>query len=43
MPHEHLFLSRYTAMERGGIEKVLRYLEDYLPATFSDPDKNMED
>ena len=34
---------RYTTMGRGGIEKVLNYLEDYLPAIFSHPDKTMED
>ena len=27
---------------RGGIEKVLKYLADYLPATFSHPQKTME-
>ena len=41
-PHEHLFLSRHTATRRGGIEKVLEYLFDYLPVTFSHPDKSME-
>ena len=30
-------------MGRGGIEKVLEYLTNYLPATFSHPDKTMED
>ena len=30
-------------MGRGGIEKVLQYLGDYLPAMFSHPDKTMED
>ena len=30
-------------MGRGGIEKVLKYLTDYLPATFTHPDKTMED
>ena len=30
-------------MGRGGIEKVLAYLTDYLPATFNHPDKSMED
>ena len=30
-------------MRRGGIEKVLQYLKDYLPATFSHPNKTMED
>ena len=28
---------------RGGIEKVLQYLEDCLPATFNHPLKTMED
>ena len=42
-PHEHLFLSRHIAMGRGGIEKVLEYLSDYLPATFMHPDKSMDD
>ena len=40
-PHKCLFLSRHTAMGRGEIEKVLEYLTDYLPATFSHPDKTM--
>ena len=30
-------------MGRGGIEKVLEYLEDYLPAPFTHPLKTMED
>ena len=30
-------------MERGGIEKVVHYLDDHLPATFSQPLKTMED
>ena len=30
-------------MGREGIEKVLEYLTDYLPATFNHPDKSMED
>ena len=30
-------------MGRGGIEKVLEYLTNYLPATFTHPDKTMED
>ena len=30
-------------MGRGGIEKVLKYLTDYLPVTFSYSDKTMED
>ena len=42
-PHEHLFLSRHIAMGRGGIEKVIEYLQDYLPATFTHPLKTMED
>ena len=42
-PHEHLFLSRHIAMGRGGIEKVIKYLQDYLPATFTHPLKTMED
>ena len=29
-------------MERDGMEKVLHYLEDNLPATFSHPLKTME-
>ena len=42
-PHEQLFLLRHVAMGRGGIEKVLHYLDDYLPAKFSHPSKTMED
>ena len=42
-PHEYLFLSWHTAMERGGIEKVLEYLADYLPATFNHTDKMIDD
>ena len=42
-PHERLFLSRHIAMGRGGIEKVLHYLDYHLPATFSHPSKTMED
>ena len=42
-PHEHLFLSRHIAMGRGGIEKVLLYLEDYLPAMLTHPSRMMED
>ena len=42
-PHEQLFLLRHIAMGRGGTEKVLHYLDDHLPATFSHPDKTMED
>ena len=30
-------------MGREGIEKVLQYLEDYLPAMFNHPAKSMED
>ena len=30
-------------MGRGGIEKVLHYLDDHLPATFNHPTKTMED
>ena len=30
-------------MGRGGIEKVLHYLDDHLPAMFSHPCKTMED
>ena len=30
-------------MGKGGIEKVLEYLTNYLPAMFSHPDKTMED
>ena len=39
-PHECL---RHTAMGRGGLEKVFEYLTDYLPITFNQPDKTMED
>ena len=42
-PHEQLFLSRHIAIGRGGIEKVLHYLDDHLPATFSHPSKTMKD
>ena len=42
-PHERLFLSRHIAMGREGMEKVLHYLEDNLPAMFSHPLKTMED
>ena len=41
--HESLFLSTHIAMGREGMEKVLHYLEDNLPATFSHPLKTMED
>ena len=30
-------------MGRGGIEKVLHYLDDHFPATFTHPTKTMED
>ena len=30
-------------MGRGGMEKVVHYLDDHLPATFSHPLKTMED
>ena len=30
-------------MGRGGMEKVVNYLDDHLPATFSHPLKTMED
>ena len=30
-------------MARGGMEKVVHYLDDHLPATFSHPLKTMED
>ena len=42
-PHELLFFLRHTAMGRGGMEKVVHYLDDHLPATFSHPLKTMED
>ena len=42
-PNERLFLLRHIVMRRGGIEKVLHYLDDHLPATFSHPSKIMED
>ena len=42
-PHKHLFFSRHIAMEREGMEKVVHYLDDHLPATFSYPLKTMED
>ena len=42
-PHERLLLSRHIAIRRGGIEKVLHYLDDQLPATFNHPAKTMED
>ena len=40
-PHEHLFLSRHIAMGWEGVEKVLEYLTNYLPATFNHPGKTM--
>ena len=39
--HEHLFLSRHTAM--AGISRVLQYLTSDLPKTFDHPLKTMED
>ena len=42
-PHERLFFLRHIAMGRDGMEKVLHYLEDNLPAMFSHPLKTMED
>ena len=30
-------------MDRGGLEKVVHYMNDHLPATFSHPLKTMED
>ena len=39
--HEHLFLSRHTAM--GGLEKVLQYLTSHLPNTFQHKFKTMDD
>ena len=42
-PHECLFLSRHIAMGREGLEKVLHYLGDNLPAMFGHPLKTMED
>ena len=42
-PHEHLFFSRHIAMGREGMEKVVHYLDDHLPATFSHHLKCMED
>ena len=41
--HERLFFSSHIAMGRGGMEKVVPYLDDHLPATFSHPLKTMED
>ena len=38
--HERLFFLRHIAMGRGGMEKVVHYLDDHLPATFSHPLKN---
>ena len=40
-PHEHLFLSRHTAI--SGISKVLEYVTTHLPTTFNHPEKSMED
>ena len=42
-PHKRLFFLRHIAMGRGGMEKVVHYLDDHLPATFSHPLKTMED
>ena len=42
-PHECLFFSRHIAMGRGGMEKVVHYLDDHLPATLSHPLKTMKD
>ena len=42
-PQECLFFSRHIAMGRGGMEKVVHYLDDHLPAMFSHPLKTMED
>ena len=42
-PRECLFLSRHTAIGRGGIDKVLEYLTDSLLATFSHTYKTMAD
>ena len=42
-PHEGLFFSKHIAMRRGGMEKVVHYLDDHLPAMFSHPLKTMED
>ena len=41
--HKCLFFSRHIAMGRGGMEKVVHYLDDHLPAMFSHPLKTMED
>ena len=41
-PHEHFFL-RHIAMGREKMEKVVHYLDDHLPATFSHSLKIMED
>ena len=42
-PHERLFFLRHIAMGRGGMENVVHYLDDHLPAMFSHPLKTMED
>ena len=39
--HERLFLLRHIVMGREGMEKVLHYLEDNLPATFGHPLKTI--
>ena len=41
--HERLFFSRHIAMGREGMENVVHYLDDHLPATFSHRLKTMED
>ena len=41
--HEHLFFLRHIAMGREGMEKVVHYLDNHLPAMFSHPLKTMED
>ena len=41
--HERLFFLRHIVMGRGGMEKVVHYLDDYLPAMFSHPLKTIED
>ena len=40
-PHEHLFLSRHTAI--NGIARVIEYLTTHLPTTFNHHEKTMED
>ena len=41
--HEHFILLRHIVMGREGMEKVVHYLDDHLPATFNHPLKTMED